>query len=122
MDNNPICHSCTKRNTCDFAKDLDRALNGLGSMVSGDTRAQIHALVSKEITSCQDYQTTKQKFYVTYQMSARYVAEVEADNIAEAIATANHSFSEADFGSAEDIDGAAVNVQDADGNFLWEKQ
>lgn len=119
--NNPICHSCTKRSTCDFAKELDRALNGLGSMVSDDTRAQIHALVSKEITSCQDYQTTKQKFYVTYRMSARYIAEVEADNIEEAITTANHSFSEADFGTAEDIDGSAVNVQDADGNFLWEK-
>lgn len=134
MDNNPICHSCTKRKTCDFAKELERALNGLGSMVSKDTRAQIRALVSKELCACDDYVSAssdmcvpgedaseKPKYHVTYRLNARYIAEVAAENIEEAIATANHSFSEADFGAAEDIDGTAVNVQDANGNFLWEK-
>lgn len=121
MSNHPvICYSCTKRKTCGFADALDRALSGLGSMVSQETREQIREIVGKDI-SCSDYQTTKQKFYVTYRMSARYIAEVEADNIEEALTTASNSFFEADFGAAEDIDGSAVNVQDADGNFLWEK-
>lgn len=135
MSNAPICHSCTKRRTCTFAKDLDRALNGLGSMVSGDTRAKIKALVSKELAHCDDHvpmrndmgasaeeTSEKTKYFVTYRVDARYVVEVDAENAEEAIAAGNAAFSAANFGEAEDIDGYAVNVQDADGNFLWEKQ
>lgn len=135
MSKNPICHSCAKRNTCDFAKDLDRALNGLGSMVSGDTRAQIKALVSKDLAHCDDHvpmrndvgaseeeTSEKTKYFVTYRVDARYRAEVDAENAEEAIAAGNAAFSAANFGEAEDIDGYAVNVQDARGNFVWEKQ
>lgn len=133
--NNPICHSCTKRSTCDFAKDLDRALNGLGSMVSWETRAQIKALVGKELSRCDDHvpmssdvcasgkeTPEKAKYYVTYRVDARYIAEVDADNIDEAIKAGNAAFRDADFGEAEDIDGDAINVQDDNGNFVWEKQ
>lgn len=129
--NNHICHSCSKRSSCDFAKDLDRALNGLGSMVSENIRAQICELVASDVVACSDYnqdeavkpstpESNGDTYYVTHRLSARFVSEVNAGSIAEAIAMANDKFSEADFGSAEDIDGEAVNVQDANGNFLWE--
>ena len=122
--NNHICHSCSKRSSCDFAKDLDRALNGLGSMVSENIRAQIRELVASDVIACSDYnqdEAVKPRTPESNGLSARFVSEVNAGSIAEAIAMANDKFSEADFGSAEDIDGEAVNAQDANGNFLWEK-
>lgn len=60
------------------------------------------------------------KFYVTHRVTARYISEVEADNIQEALTKANEEFSEADFGEAEDIDGEAVNIEDENGNRRWE--
>ncbi len=61
------------------------------------------------------------KYYVTYRIDARYIAEVEADNLEEAKIKANEEFCDADFGVAEDIDGEAIIVEDEDGNFIWEK-
>lgn len=61
------------------------------------------------------------KYYVKFKVDARFVAEVEADSIEEARVKASASFSDADFGAAEDIDGEAVDVEDADGNCVWEK-
>ena len=62
------------------------------------------------------------KYYVTFKVDARYVAEVEAESIEEARREAAQSFSDADFGAAEDIDGEAIIVEDADGNYVWEKE
>lgn len=56
------------------------------------------------------------KYYVTFKVDARYVAEVEAESIDEARREATQSFSDADFGAAEDIDGEEIIVEDADGN------
>ena len=61
------------------------------------------------------------KYYVTFKVDARYIAEVEADNSKEAKKKAENSFSNADFGAAEDIDGVAVTVEDEDGNYIWEQ-
>ena len=61
------------------------------------------------------------KYYVTYKINARYIAEVEADDIEEAMQKADAEYIDADFGAAEDIDGEKVIVEDEDGNFVWEK-
>ncbi len=56
ISNSPIiCKTCTKRKQCNFGQELERALHGLGSMVSKEARAQIQAIVAKDI-GCGDYQ------------------------------------------------------------------
>lgn len=50
------------------------------------------------------------KYYVTYKVEARYIAEVEADNLKEAMEKAESEYIDADFGVAEDIDGEAIIV------------
>lgn len=60
-------------------------------------------------------------YYVSYQIDARYIAEVEADSLEEAIRRSKEKFSGADFGDASDIDGNPITVEDAEGNFIWEK-
>ena len=61
------------------------------------------------------------KYYVTYKVEARYIAEVEADNLEEAMKKAEWEYMDADFGVAEDIDGEKIIVEDENGNFIWEK-
>lgn len=61
------------------------------------------------------------KYYITYKFEARYVAEVEADNLEEAMKEAESEYIGADFGAAEDIDGEAIIVEDENGNYVWEK-
>ena len=61
------------------------------------------------------------KYYVTYKIDARYIAEVEAENIEEAKQKAEVKFLDADFGEAEDIDGEAIIVEDNNGDYVWEK-
>ena len=59
------------------------------------------------------------KYYVTYKIDARYIAEVEADNLDEAMEKAEEEFIDAYFGSAEDIDGEKIIVEDENGNYVW---
>lgn len=61
------------------------------------------------------------KYYVTYKVEARYIAEVEADSLEEAMEKAESEYIDADFGVAEDIDGEAIIVEDENGNYIWEK-
>ena len=61
------------------------------------------------------------KYYVTYKVEARYVAEVEADSIEEAKEKAESEYIGADFGVAEDIQGEAIIVEDENGNYVWER-
>lgn len=61
------------------------------------------------------------KYYVTYKIDARYIAEVEAENLEEAMKKAESEYINADFGQAEDIDGEMIIVEDDNGNFVWEK-
>ena len=61
------------------------------------------------------------KYWVTYKVEARYIAEVEADDIEEAKKKAESEYFDADFGVAEDIDGEPIMVEDENGNYLWEK-
>ena len=60
-------------------------------------------------------------YYVTYKIDARYIAEVEADNLEEAKNKALDKYQDADFGEAVDIDGEAIIVENERGNFIWEK-
>ena len=61
------------------------------------------------------------KYYVTYKVEARYIAEVEANSLEEARKKAGEEFCDADFGIAEDIDGEDIIVEDENGNFIWER-
>jgi hypothetical protein len=61
------------------------------------------------------------KYYVTYKIDARYIAEVEAENIEEAKQKAEDKFLDADFGNAEDINGEAMIIEDNNGDYVWEK-
>ena len=61
------------------------------------------------------------KYYVKYRVEARYIAEVEADDVEDARKKADEAFSDADFGAAEDIDGEAIIIEDECENFLWKK-
>lgn len=61
------------------------------------------------------------RYYVTYRIDARYVAEVEADSIEQAMQEATLEYYDADFGIASDIDAEMVIIEDQDGRFVWEK-
>lgn len=61
------------------------------------------------------------KYYVKYSLRARYIAEVEADNLEEAMEKAEMKCWDADFGDAEDIEGDAIIVEDENGNYIWER-
>lgn len=61
------------------------------------------------------------KYYVTYRINARYVAEVDADNLDEAKVKACDKYIDADFGDSSDIDGEIVVIEDENGNYVWEK-
>lgn len=60
------------------------------------------------------------KFYVTYKIDARFVAEVEAENEAEARKKSLDNFMETDFGTAEDVSGYPIIVEDENENIVWE--
>ena len=60
------------------------------------------------------------KYYVEYSFRARYTAEVEADNLEEAMEKAEMEYYDADFGAAEDIDGDVIFVENEDGERIWE--
>ena len=61
------------------------------------------------------------KYYITYKIEARYVAEVEADNLKQAMKKAESEYLDADFGEAGDIDGEMIVVEDEKENFVYEK-
>ena len=61
------------------------------------------------------------RYYVTYKIDARYVAEIEAQNIEEAKKKAESAFSDADFGETQDINDEQIIIEDQNGNFVWEK-
>lgn len=61
------------------------------------------------------------KYYVTFTVDARYIAEVEADSLEETKEKAEDAFSGADFGEANDIDGVLDMIEDEEGNFVWER-
>ena len=44
------------------------------------------------------------------------------ENLEDAKRKATESFSDADFGAAEDINGEEIIVEDAEGNYVWEKE
>lgn len=60
------------------------------------------------------------KYYVTFKIEARYVAEVDAENLEEAMQKAEDSYLNADFGVASDIEGEKIIAEDETGNYVWE--
>jgi phosphomannomutase len=61
------------------------------------------------------------KYYVTYKIEARYVAEVEANSLEAAMKKAEYKYYDADFGVARDIDAEAIMVEDENGNYVLER-
>lgn len=61
------------------------------------------------------------RYYVTYKVDARYVVQVNAHSIEEAIEKSKSKFLDTDFGKAEDVDGDAVIVEDQNGDIVWER-
>lgn len=62
------------------------------------------------------------KYYVTFKVEGRYVAEVEATSIEEAREKARvEGYCDADFGELEDIDGEDIIVEDDNDNIIWER-
>jgi len=64
----------------------------------------------------------KQKFFVTFAVDGRFVAEVEADSVEDAKEKASSKYLGANFGDVETVDGEVISVEDADGDFVWEKE
>ena len=60
------------------------------------------------------------KYYVTYKIEARYVAEVDADDVDEARDKAIDKYMNTDFGEACDIEAEPIIVEDENGNYVWE--
>lgn len=60
-------------------------------------------------------------YYVSYKIDARYIAEVEANNLEEAMQKAEENYIDADFGAAQDIEGEPIIVEDESGNFVLER-
>lgn len=61
------------------------------------------------------------KYYVTYKIEARYIAEIDADSLEEAMEKADSEYIDADFGVAEDIDGESIIVENENGDYIWER-
>ena len=61
------------------------------------------------------------KYYVTYRIEARYIAEVEANTLEEAMKKAEYKYYDADFGLARDIEGEAIIAEDENGNYVYER-
>ena len=62
------------------------------------------------------------KYYVTYRIDARYIAEVDANSLEEAFEKADDEYCEADFGVAEEIVGEEIIlIEDEQGNFIYER-
>lgn len=61
------------------------------------------------------------KYYVTFKVEAKYVAEVEAKDLEEAMKRAKSQYGCADFGEASDIDAEIVAVESHDRKFLYER-
>ena len=62
------------------------------------------------------------KYYVTYKIDARCIAEVEANSLEEAFEKADAEYCEADFGVAEEIIGEEIIiVEDENGQFVYER-
>jgi hypothetical protein len=74
-----------------------------------------------EITDGNKKEGNYMRYYVTYKVEARYIAEVEADSLEEAMKKAESKYYDADFGLARDIDGEAIMVEDENGNYVWER-
>ena len=61
------------------------------------------------------------RYFVTFAVNARYTADVEAENYAEAIKIAEDKWCDADIGELDTVDSWPCGVEDDKGNYIWEK-
>ena len=103
-----------------YDDSVDRLIRSMRELIR-NSEMTLPDWVNQE-TKAEQTKENKTKFYVTFKIDARYVAEVEASNVEEAKKKASEAFSDADFGAAEDIDGEVIVVEDENGNYVWEKE
>lgn len=97
-------------------------------LASSHARSPINALRNIAKAEAENASTQEEKpaeadirtFYVTYAFDGRYVAEVHAKDVEEAMLIAQDEWESADFGDAEIVSKKMQSVEDENGNFLWE--
>ena len=61
------------------------------------------------------------KYYITYKVGGRYVAEVEATSLEEARKKEETVFSDANFRELSDIEGEDIIAEDESGDYIRER-
>ncbi len=61
------------------------------------------------------------KYYVSFAVDGRYVAEVEADNLRDAKFKAMDNVGDTDFGELRNVEAEMVVVEDESGAYVWQK-
>lgn len=100
-------------------KDEFSNCRGTLCLFDGEEEHEINFTFTPELGGEELQVKENMKYYVTFKMEARYVAEVEATSLAEARKAAESQFFDADFGDAFDIDGEPIVVEDENGDYLW---
>lgn len=98
-----------------FSKE-DREL--LGSVYAMPPINRLKKIAELEV---EEANKPAQTFYVSYKIDARFIAEVKARTVEEALKEAELRFQDANFGEAEDIQGNPVIVENEAGDYVWEK-
>ena len=96
-------------------KELEKVLSALAgepTVTSSDLANRVEKILRSH---------TKKKFWVTYKIDGRFVAEVEATSVEEALQEAEAEYMDTDFGKLADISGTAIIVEDENDNYVWEK-
>ena len=74
-----------------------------------------------ELTADTECAVSGNEYWVTMKVEGRHVAHVYAESVEEAKTKATEAYQDADYGPLEDIDMEHTIIEDADGNFVWEK-
>ena len=106
-----LCHSSL---VCDGNGDMPELCPGCGSHLA-------YSSFEPSLPDSSPIEEEGETFYVTFKIDARYIAEVKAKDAQEALRKAQSAYLDADFGTAEDINGEPIIVEDEHGDFIWEK-
>lgn len=85
---------------------------------SGDS---MKAFYDKHYVEEEKPEKGEKEYAVTMRVEGRFITTVYAKSTEEALKEANSAYCDADFGELRDVDGEAIIIEDADGNYVWEK-
>lgn len=113
-------------NLCISAKDLLNIIEGRSFPLSPKAEKLFSSAFAKkpidDLQKIVDAEKAGVKtYYVTYAVTGRFIAKVEASSVEEARKAALDKYYDADFRELEDIDGEDIMVEDEDGNYVWER-